>query len=277
MTQEVMRGMTFDHVQVEIRHHATEAYELLSVDRRRTLAAPEDDMWATFADQAEPCALMVDEQLAGGFSVDQDNQMHAFYVRDDHESIAADLFQRVLDEIDIGAAMASTVDPVFLSLSLAAGGRAQPVALMYDYTAGAERRESVQLRVATPEDHAAAVVFDHGATGSPEAFLVPYVAERIDRGELYLLEAMGKIVATGECRADTRAPGNAHLGLVVGTELRGQGMGTRLMHTLTELCTLRDMTPRCSTEPANVAAQKVIRRAGFRNRHRVFKVAMAKR
>ena len=268
--------MKLDHMKVEISHHATAAYELLSVDRRRTLAAPEDDMWATFADRAEPYALMLDEQLAGRFSVDQDNQLHAFYVRDDHEAIATDLFLRVLDEIDISAAVASTVDPVFLSLSMAAGGRARPVALMYDYTAEPEGDESVELRVATPGDHAAAVAFDHDATGSPEAFLVPYVAQRIDRGELYLLEGMGKIVATGECRADIRAPGNAHLGLVVRTDLRGQGMGTRLMHTLTEICTLRDMTPRCSTDPANVAAQKVIRRAGFRNRHRVFRIAMAK-
>lgn len=276
VTHQVRHGMRLDHMKVEISHHATEAYELLGVDRRRTLAAPEDDMWATFADGAEPYALMLGDQLMGRFSVDQDNQLHAFYVRDDHEAIATDLFLRVLDEIDISAAMASTVDPVFLSLSLAAGGRARPVALMYDHTTQPEGDETVELRVATAADHGAAVVFDHGATGSPEAFLVPYVAERIDRGELYLVEAKGKIVATGECRVDVRAPGNAHLGLVVGAEQRGQGIGTRLMHTLTELCTLRDLTPRCSTEPANVAAQKVIRRAGFRNRHRVFRVAMAK-
>jgi hypothetical protein len=105
--------MRLDHVKVEISHHATSAYELLSVDRRRTLAAPEDDMWASFADRAEPYSLMLDERLAGRFSVDLDNQLHAFYVRDDHEAIATDLLLRVLDEIDISAAMASTVDPVF--------------------------------------------------------------------------------------------------------------------------------------------------------------------
>ncbi|WP_460712694.1 GNAT family N-acetyltransferase [Nocardioides dilutus] len=263
-------------MKVQIRPHATEAYELLAVHRRRTLVSPEDDMWATFADQADPYALTFGEQLVGRFSVDQDNQLHAFYVDADHEAIADQLFVRVLDEIDISAAMASTVDPTFLSLSLAAGGRAQPVALMYDHIAQPGSAEPVELRVAATEDHAAAVAFDCGATGSPEGFLMPYVAERIERRELYLVEADGTIVATGECREDTRAPGNAHLGLVVGAELRGQGMGTRLMHTLTELCIERGMTPRCSTEPANVAAQTVIRRAGFRNRHRVFRVAMAR-
>jgi RimJ/RimL family protein N-acetyltransferase len=127
----------------------------------------------------------------------------------------------------------------------------------------------------TGTDHSAAVAFYQSATGSPEAFLTPFLGERIDLRELYLVEADGRIEATGECRADTRASGNAHLGLVVGSELRGQGMGSRLMHTLTEICKEQNMTPRCSTEPTNIAAQRVIRRAGFRNVHQVFRVAMA--
>ncbi len=38
--------------------------------------------------------------------------------------------------------------------------------------------------------------------GSPEAFLTPFLAERIDRHELDVVEADGKIEATGECRVD---------------------------------------------------------------------------
>ena len=45
------------------------------------------------------------------------------------------------------------------------------------------------------------------------------------------------------------------------------------MHTLTEICKDHDLTPRCSTEPTNLAAQTVIRRAGFRTRHQIFKVS----
>lgn len=268
--------MKLDPVNVEISSNGAGAYELLSVDRQRTLAAPEDDMWATFADLAEPHALMLGAQRVGRFSVDQDNQLHAFFVSEDHEAIATYLFVRVVDEMNISAAMASTVDPKFLSLSLAAGGVAQPVALMYDHVAAPESYESVDVRIATTEDHLAAVAFDQAGTRSPETFLTQYLAKLIDLHELYLVEADGKIVATGECRVDTRAPGNAHLGLVVGTELRSQGMGSRLMRTLTEICTRQNMTPHCSTEPANVAAQKVIRRAGFRNRHQVFRIAMTK-
>jgi ribosomal protein S18 acetylase RimI-like enzyme len=257
----------------EIHASASDAYEQLAGERRRTLVGPEDDMWAAFADRAEPYALMVGAKLVGRFSVDVESQVHGFYVSEEFEAVAAELFVRVVDEMSISAAMASTVDPRFLSLSLAAGCVAQPVALMYEHIGGAESDESVDVRLAASADHSAAVGFYQAENGSSEPFVTPFVAERIEHDELYLVEADGKIVATGECRVDNRAPGNAHLGLVVGSELRNQGMGSRLMHTLTEICKNQDMTPLCSTEPSNTAAQRVIRRAGFRSRHQVFNVS----
>ena len=90
---------------------------------------------------------------------------------------------------------------------------------MYDHVVQPASDDTVDVRSATSADHPAAVAFYQAATGSPEAFLTPYLTERIDLQELYLLEADGQIAATGECRVDQRAPANAHLGLVVGTEL----------------------------------------------------------
>ena len=259
---------------IAIRHDAGGAYEQLALERRRTLTGPEDDMWATFADIAEPHALTLGEKLVGRFSVDDESQLHGFFVTDEFEALATELFMRVVAEMSISAAMASTVDPRFLSLSLAAGGVARPVALMYEHTAPPEPGETVDVRRADRVDLSPAVAFYQAETDSRPRFLTSFLAERIDRQELYLVEADGKIVATGECRADDRAPGNAHLGLVVGSELRGQGIGSRLMHTLTEICKGEDTEPRCSTEPTNIAAQRVIRRAGYRSRHHVFEIAM---
>lgn len=258
---------------IEINADAADAYRRLSADRQQTLTGPEDDMWATFADIAAPHSLTVGPQLVGRFSVDDDHQIHSFHVTDRYEEAAADLFVHVVNEMNISAAMASTVDPKFLSLSLTAGGAADPVALMYDHVTASDSDETVAVRLATSADHSAAVAFYQAATDGPEAFLTPFLAERIDLQELYLVESDGEITASGECRADPRSPGNAHLGLVVGAELRGHGLGSRLMHTLTEVCTGLGMTPRCSTEPTNLPAQRVIRRAGFRTRHQVFRIA----
>ena len=163
--------MKLDPATIEIHGEAADAYGRLGAERQRTLVAPEDDMWATFADMAEPHALTIGTQLVGRFSVDDDNQLHGFYVRDDFEEYAAELFVHVVDDMDITAAMASTVDPTFLSLSLAAGGSAEPVAVMYDHIARPVSDETVDVRPATSADHPAAVAFYRAETGSPEAFL----------------------------------------------------------------------------------------------------------
>ena len=234
-------------------------------------------MWATFADLAEPHSLTYDGRLAGRFSIDDEGRLHGFFVTDDFESEAAALLAHVVTELKVPTVMASTVDPVFLSLALDAGGSAEPVALIYHHVATSEVTELVDVRVAGAADHSAAVAFSRAETGAPDSFLSPYLAQRIELGELYLVEAGGEIVASGECRVDSRTPGNAHLGFVVATAQRGQGLGARLMHTLTELSLAQDLTPLCSTEPTNLAAQKAIRRAGFRARHRVFGVELGQR
>jgi hypothetical protein len=101
----------------EIHASASDAYEQLAGERRRTLVGPEDDMWAAFADRAEPYALMVGAKLVGRFSVDVESQVHGFYVSEEFEAVAAELFVRVVDEMSISAAMASTVDPLCLGPS----------------------------------------------------------------------------------------------------------------------------------------------------------------
>lgn len=266
--------MSPEAMDVEIGTDAGGAYEQLREARRQTLAAPEDDMWATFADLAVPHSLTVDGRSVGRFSVDAEQQLHAFFVDDELDHLALDLLARVVAELEVVAAMASTVDPRFLALSLTAGGAARPVALLYDHVAAAESEESVEVRVATGADHQAAVAFGAAATGAPDAFLVPYLGERIELGELYLVEADGSILASGECRVDRRSAGHAHLGLMVAADLRSQGLGGRLMHTLTGISLDQGLRPLCSTEPTNLASQRVIRRSGFRSRHQVLRVAL---
>jgi RimJ/RimL family protein N-acetyltransferase len=251
-----------------------QVYDDLRDERQRTLVGPEDDMWATFADMAEPYALVVEGEVAGCCSIDDVHELHVLHVRSDFEERAAELFAHVVEHAEIVAALPSTVDPAFLSLSLAAGVRAEPVALMFEHVIESSSSGRVDLRLATATDHAAAVAFDRAATDSSEAFLDPFLAERIDRHELYVVESDGEIVATGECRVDQRARGHAHLGVVVGSDRRCHGLGTGLMHALVDVCRVRDLEPLCSTEPDNLAAQRVIRRAGFRSRHRVFRVMM---
>ncbi len=136
---------------VEINVDSADGYEQLRSQRQQTLVAPEDDMWAAFADMASPHSLTVGTRLAGRFSVEEGHKIHGFFVIDEFEEAATEWFAQVVDELNISAAMASTVDPRFLSLSLTEGGPAQPVALMYDHTARATCDETVGVRLAASE------------------------------------------------------------------------------------------------------------------------------
>lgn len=232
-------------------------------------------MWATFADAAEPHALLVEGETAGFCSIDNASQLHTFYLRDEFEQLAPSVFTQVVDRMAIAATLPSTVDPTFLSLSLTIGGRPKPVALMFDHLGDRASPGTLDLRVASAADHAAAVTHNRKATDGSVDFLEPYLTERIRRQELYLLESHGRLIATGECRVDRRTMGYAHLGVVVKQSRRRQGMATQLMNTLVDISRAQDLKPVCSTEPDNVAASLAIHRAGFRDRHRVFRIAIS--
>jgi len=180
-------------------------YDELRLERQRTLVGPEDDKWGAFAGRAEPYAIIVGGEIAGCCCVDNVDELQLFFVRSDFEELAAELFAHVVDHAGIVAALPSTVDPAFLSLSLAAGGEAEPVALMFEHVTQRVGSGRIDLRLATVADHAAAVAFDRAATGSSEEFLRPFSAARIDQQELYVVESDDQIVVTGECRVDRRA------------------------------------------------------------------------
>ncbi len=231
-------------------------------------------MWATFADLAEPYAILVDGEIAGCCSMDETHLLHTFYLRDDFQESASALFGEVVDRLAVAASAASTVDPLFLALSLEAGAQAETVALLFDRPAAPTDPTPIDVRMATMADHAAAVVHNQEAMDASPSFLEPYLAGVIERHELYLVETDRRIVATGECRVDLRTKGYAHLGMVVAADGRSRGIGTRLLQTLAEISVAADLLPLCSTEPGNRAARRAIHRCGFRSRHRVFRLSL---
>lgn len=170
--------------------------------------------------------------------------------------------------------MPSTVDPCFLSQCLTGGPVIETAALLFHHVLDPQGPALTGLRTATSTDHDAAVTFAQAATGASVAFLRPYYADRIEREELMLLVQPDSIIASGECRLDQKHTGYAHLGMIVGQDHREHGLGSQLMNALVESCRSRDLKPLCSTEPVNVPAQHVINKAGFRARHRVFRVKL---
>jgi len=258
----------------EIQAHAAEVYHGLQAAYRQTLVAPQDDMWAAFSDAANHYALLVDGESVGCCSINEDREILFFHVHAQFENVAVALFDYLINRLKLVAAVPSTVDPSFLSLSLDAGHGAVSKAIMFQHILEPEGTALSGLRHALEADHAAATAFVEAATGMPMAFLDPYLAERIKKGQLFLHEEGDEILASGECRSDERQSGYAHLGIIVGRSERGKGLGSLLMHTLVVECRRQNLKPLCSTEPENIAALSVIHKAGFRARHRVFRVSL---
>ena len=242
-----------------------------------SLIAPADDMWASFADAASPYALLANGETVGFCAVNDERELMAFHLLPRFENQGARLLEFLRKQHALAAAVASTVDPGFLALCLEAGAGVETKALMYRHVLPPEGDAISGLRLASMSDHEAVVAFDEAAIGAPRSFLEPYLAERIENRELLLHEDQSRLIAIGECRNDHRSPGHAHLGIVVGTEHRGKGLGRRLLHALVLESRSRGLQPLCSTEPENHAAQAAIHAAGFRSQHRVFRIALPPR
>jgi GNAT superfamily N-acetyltransferase len=260
---------------VKFHSDAAAVYRKLQPEYLASLVAPPDDMWAAFADMAEPYAVMVEDEAVGFAAVNAERELLAFHVGVPWEHQADDLFQLLVERLGLVAALASTVDPGFLSVSLtAATGPVEVKAILYHHRLEPEGEALMGLRLAMAADHEASVAFAEGAIGAPRSFLEPYLGERIEKGELFLHEAGGVLHATGECRLDSRVRGFAHVGMIVGREQRRQGVGTAMLHALVLESRKRALEPVCSTEPGNLGARRSIHRAGFRPRHRVFRVPL---
>jgi GNAT superfamily N-acetyltransferase len=257
---------------IEILPDADEIHLACQPAYLKTLVAPLDDMWAAFAAMANPYALVVDDRVAGCCTVNEERELHQFYLHPEFEDRGELILASLVDQMDIVSAVPSTVDPAFLSLTLSIGHSSDTVALMYQHVLEPQGSALTGLRIATTADHADAVAFAKAATGMPDEFLVPYLSERIERAELFLHEVSGAIHATGECRVDQTHLGHAHLGMIVGIDHRSRGVGSQLLNALVAECQRRDLRPLCSTESTNLAARRVIHKIGFRSRHRVFRV-----
>lgn len=248
------------------------AYLALRGEYLATLAAPLDDMWAAFSDDGERLGLMIDGTTAGCASIDEDGVLQHLFVRSEFDHRGEQLLQAVLDDRGPTAITVATVDPGLLSLAVPRAASITPVSLMYHHEQTPLGPFLGPLHRAGNADHDDAVDFMERAAGGPRDWVTSYLGRRIERGELYLHRVDGRIAAAGERRLDERTLAHAQLGIVVDPERRGQGLGSQLMGTLVTMSDDDGLIALCSTDPDNHPARRAIRRAGFRSRHRVFRL-----
>jgi len=236
------------------------------------LVAPLDDMWATFADQASAHALHVGDELAGSCAVDGDGQLLRFFVLPGFSQHSEALLRLCLSELPIQQMIVSTLDPAGLCPGLDVAQRVESHSLLFAAELEPAGPGLPDLTVAQLDDHARIVEFQLAAVGMPREFLEPYTQGRLERQELLLFEEGQRLLCVGELRADQQQPGIAHVGLIVHEELRGQGIGTKMLCSLVKRCGEQGLAAHCSTEVTNLGARRAIERAGFRAHHRVLRL-----
>lgn len=260
-----------------LRSDQGESRTALMPDYLRTLAGPRDDMWGTFADQGASFALEANGQPVGFGALNDEGELVSFYVDPEHPGIVAALFDRVLGELEVESAIVHTLDPGFLGPCLDRGPTCEVVAILYERLNDVAPMAPLDLRRGRSDDLEACVAFSVAAQGGSfggRAFLEPYLADRLERGEVWLHEVDGRILAQGECRRDPHHEGVSHLGMIVAAAQRGRGLGTQVLQALATGARERGEVTLCSTSPDNQAAQVAIRRAGFAPRHRVVRLRL---
>ena len=238
--------------------------------------APLDGMWLCgFVPQSKHYGVYLEDELAGYCCVNEDDYLLQYFVSPQNRERASEILALLLREKDIlsspiKGAFVSTAEPDSFSLYLDQFPTFKVNGLMYqlDERAGSSNRTvDTDLPPLAPIDSARlaeTVQFATAAVGSPAEWLTGYYTNLISRGELFGMWEKGRLIATGERRDfDEYQTDYADLGAIVAESARGRGLATNVLRLLVAMNEAKGLKSICSTEKANVAAQKAISRAGF--------------
>jgi len=247
----------------------------LKAKYRATTTAPLDGMWEAFTGMADQFSVDGGSAAIGYCAVGEEQKVLQFFMPSKIDSVAA--FEQAIEKLNIAGAVVSTAEPVFLALCMNHQKSVSEHAIMYhlaDETdrAAAQFPGGMAFRPAGKRDLITVVNFAVDTIGADTGWLESYFGGLIDRGELYGLWQGSILVATGECRPSPTQPAFADLGMIVGTAHRGKGIATNMLRQLISESIALDLKPICSTECANVAAQKAISKAGFTAYHRILEI-----
>jgi hypothetical protein len=192
-----------------------------------TTTAPLDGMWESgFIPVSDHYTIAMDDLTVGYIVINDDGYILQFYAPD-HGHAA---LKQAIDTLKIKGAFVSTAEEPYLSLVKVHEKTSLINALMY--------QEFTPLKSLLPFNPGhvfsnvskngleQVVDFAHNTLGANREWLSGYYTILMNREELYALYSDDQIIATGECRiSDTQKP-YADVGMIVGTQYRGQGTAT---------------------------------------------------
>lgn len=201
---------------------------------RQGLSAPMDGMWDTgIIPQAAHWHVESEGERAGYVAVSDEGALLQFYLLPAFRSLAHAVLEHVIAEDTVRKAVASTIDPAFLSMCLDQKAEMVVHTLLYhvDADIAPESRPSdgPELSAAGRLDLDRIVAFQKRCLNSDHdlgEWLQSYSGNLIARGELYVLHRGNDWIGLGELRKSDSQPDVADLGMMVAPTCRGQGWGS---------------------------------------------------
>ncbi|AQS37120.1 acetyltransferase (GNAT) family protein [Shewanella psychrophila] len=247
--------------------------------------APLDGMWHFgFAPMSAHFAFYENHIPVGFCCINGEGYMLQFYLSPRAKCQVTELFTLIAEQNctvigRVAGAFVSTAENDYLSLCLDNSSSFKVNALMYQQNKlqNIETREPLEMILAGQEQLNDFVSFAAKTIGAPELWLLEYFGNLIQRKELWGYWCDRKLLATGECRLfDDYQTNYADLGMIVAKSERGKGAGTRVLYHLINQALKQGLIPICSTESSNLAAQKIINRAGLSSANRIIQFEFSK-
>lgn len=241
-------------------------------DNNNNLTSPMDDMYELgIIPSCDFFEIEDEDGVCGFFATNSENVMLQFYVKDKNREDISMIFESVITQNGVKKALCCSNDPIFYSLCK----KNSTNIVTNDYMF----HEDEVIINPMPFD---GIVMDHATineldeimsysteTETAGDWLVHYMTQRINQGELILFRYNGIIIGTGETRPSTSSEGYANIGMTVSTDYRRLGLGSYIISIIRKLTNERGYKTICSTDKTNIASIHTIRKSGFVCYHKI--------
>ncbi|MEZ5058355.1 MAG: GNAT family N-acetyltransferase [Saprospiraceae bacterium] len=234
----------------------------------KTLTRPEDGMWHSFRELAQPWGIWEEDLLIGYGIVNSEFCLIQFFMLSDYLMEKGLFLKKLIEEAHVSSILVGTNNPVFLSAAAPLLKHSKIHTYLFDeYKIVTPFERPGTFKKAKPVDLERLIKFCQESTGGPESWLRTYLEGLIQREEIYFLELEGKIVGTSEVRKNPSSPDFADLGMIVHPDFRKKGYGTDLLLRGKIIANEKGMEAICSCEASNDASFKTISNCGFVSFH----------
>jgi GNAT superfamily N-acetyltransferase len=239
-----------------------------------SLTSPQDGMWESFRNSAMNWGIVCDDEMIGYASVGEGNQLLQFYISPKYLSKGEVIFKEFLDEKKIETGIVGTNNLSYLSIALNFVEELNVNTYLFrsSYEVNIEEKEGI-LKECQDEDIERIVDFYQYSMGAHKEWLVGYIGELIEKGEIFSLDTGEIIIGTCEVRKSTTAPEFADIGVVVSPDYRRKGYGTYLLNKAKTIALEWEKIPICSCEKNNAGSIKSIHNCGFVSMYQLLSIS----